>query len=78
MSLRLKPIIKKIMSALKKHGFYIVRIKGDHIIINRNPSLKRPIVLVNVKKLSNAVRQNLIKECKEVGIETKELEIILN
>ena len=78
MSLRLKPIIKKIMSILKKHGFCIVRIRGDHIIINRNPSLKRPIVLVNVKKLSNAVRQNLIKECKEVGIKTKELEIILN
>ncbi len=78
MSLRLKPIIKKIMSILRKHGFYIVRIRGDHIIINRNPSLKRPIVLVNVKKLSNAVRQNLIKECKEVGIKTKELEIILN
>ncbi len=43
--------------------------KGDHIIINRNPSLKRPIVLVNEKRLSNAVRLNLLKECKESGID---------
>ena len=48
--------------------------RGDHIIVNKNPPLKRPIVLVNEKRLSNAVRLNLIKECKEAGIDIKELE----
>ena len=71
MALKLKPIIKEILSILKKHGFYIVRIKGDHVIINREPSLKRPIVLVNEKKLSNAVRLNLLKECEDCGINRK-------
>ena len=41
---------------------------GDHIIINKNPSLRRPIVIVNVKKPSNIVRQNLLSACHEVGI----------
>ena len=51
--------------------------KGDHIIINKiegQPSLKRPIVLVNEKKLSNAVRLNLLKECEEIGIKKEEFE----
>lgn len=72
MALKLKPIIKEILSILKKHGFYIVRTKGDHIIINREPPLKRPIILVNEKKLSNAVRLNLLKECEDCGIDRKE------
>ncbi|MEK6825883.1 MAG: hypothetical protein AABY00_03795 [Nanoarchaeota archaeon] len=42
--------------------------RGDHIIINKNPSLRRPIVLVNVKKPSNIVRQNLLSACYEVGL----------
>ena len=50
--------------------------KGDHIIVNRNPPLKRPIVLVNEKRLSNAVRLNLLKECEEVGIKKREFEDI--
>ena len=73
MALRLKPIIKKIMSLLNKEGFSISRIKGDHIIINKIPSLKRPIVIPNVKRLSNAVRNNLLKSCEEIGIDTTKL-----
>ncbi len=74
MTLKLKPIIKEIMSILQKEGFEIKRMRGDHIVINRIPPLKRPIVLVNEKRLSNAVRNNLIKECKEEGINTDKLE----
>ncbi len=74
MSLRLKPVIKEIMKVLKKHGFYIVRMRGDHIVINRDPSLKRPIILVNEKKLSNAVRLNLLKQCEEYGIKREEFD----
>ena len=70
----LKPIIKEIMSILEKEGFKIKRIRGDHIIINREPPLRRPIVLVNEKRLSNAVRLNLIKELKEAGIDTTKIE----
>ena len=58
---------------LSKYEFYILRMKGDHIIINRNPPLKRPIVIPNVKRISNAVRLNLIKES---GINEKEFEDI--
>ena len=76
MSFRLKPIIKEIMSILKRHRFYIIRMRGDHIIVNKNPPLKRPIVLVNEKKLSNAVRLNLLKECENCGIDKKEFEKI--
>ena len=38
------------------------------------PPLRRPIVLVNEKRLSNAVRLNLIKECEEAGIKKEEFE----
>ncbi len=79
MSYRLTPVISKIMSILKKHNLDIVRMKGDHIIINRIkqfPALRRPIVLVNEKRLSNAVRLNLLKECEEIGIRKEELEDI--
>ena len=65
------------MSILKKHNLEIKRIRGDHIIINRIdslPSLKRPIVLVNVKRPSNAVRLNLLKECEEIGIKREEFD----
>ena len=77
MSYRLTPIVSKIMSILKKHNLEIKRMKGDHIIINQTeglPSLKRPIILVNEKRLSNAVRLNLIKECGEVGIAKEEFD----
>ena len=74
MALRLKPVIKEIMTILRKYGFEIKRMKGDHIIVNREPSLRRPIVLVNVDKLSNKVRLNLLKECEEIGIDKKEFE----
>jgi len=74
MKLRLTPVVRRIMGILKKHNFYIVRIRGDHIIVNRNPPLKRPIVLVNEKRLSNAVRLNLLKECEETGIKREEFE----
>lgn len=71
MSYRLYPVIKRIIKILRKHGFYIVRIRGDHIVINKNPPLPRPIILVNEKRLSNAVRLNLIKEC---GIDSEEFD----
>ncbi|MBI5149083.1 hypothetical protein HZA33_05375 [Candidatus Pacearchaeota archaeon] len=77
MSFRLTPIVKKIMKVLEKYDLEIKRMKGDHIIINRKgslPSLRRPIVLVNEKRLSNAVRLNLIKECEEIGISKSEFE----
>jgi len=74
---RLTPVISKIISVLRKHNLEIKRIRGDHIIINKAegfPSLKRPIVLVNDKRLSNAVRLNLIKEGEEAGIRREEFE----
>ena len=67
------------MSVLRKHNLDIIRIRGDHIIINRVksfPQLRRPIVLVNDKHLSNAVRLNLLRECKEIGINEEEFESI--
>ena len=74
MTLRLTPVIKRVMKVLRKYGFYIIRMRGDHIVINKHPSLKRPIILVNEKKLSNAVRLNLFKECEKVGIKRAEFE----
>ena len=77
MGYRLTPIVSKIMSILNKHDLEIKRMKGDHIIINRKnnqQSLRRPIVLVNEKRLSNAVRINLIKECEEIGINKEKFE----
>ncbi len=77
MTYKLSPIVKKIISILEKYDLEIKRMKGDHIIINRKEhlaKLKRPIVLVNEKRLSNAVRLNLIKECEEIGIKKEEFE----
>jgi len=74
MTLRLKPVIKQIMSILSQRGFYIVRMKGDHIVVNKEPPMKRPIILVNEKRLSNKVRQNLLKECEECGIKREEFD----
>lgn len=77
MGYRITPIISKIMSVLNKHNLEIKRMKGDHIVINRkdgNPSLRRPIILVNEKRLSNAVRLNLLKECEEIDIKKEEFE----
>lgn len=73
MKFKLKPIVKEIISILKKEGFYISRMKGDHIIINRKPPLRRPIVLVNEKRLSNVVRQNLLKQCAEADMDIEKL-----
>ena len=72
--MRLKPTIQRIMNLLRKEGFEIQRMRGDHIIINKSPSLVRPIVLVNEKRLSNAVQKNLIKQCQETGMNTEKLE----
>jgi len=68
MKYRLKPIVQKVVKILKKEGFFIERMRGDHIIINITPSLRRPIVLVNVKNPSNIVRQNLLSACYEAGV----------
>jgi len=74
MKYNLKPIVQKIMNILHKEGFEIKRFRGSHISINKNPSLNRPIIIPNKKELSNAVRNNLIRELKEVGINTKKIE----
>jgi predicted RNA binding protein YcfA (HicA-like mRNA interferase family) len=74
------PVILKVVKILEKEGLKVQRMRGDHIIINREPSLRRPIVLVNVKRLSNAVRQNLMAGCREAGIKEeiiKELDEML-
>ena len=76
MTYNLKPLINKIINKLTPYGFYIVRMRGDHIIVNRNPPLKRPIVLVNKKEISNAVRLNLINECQEAGVPKETFEDI--
>ena len=79
MGYKLTPIVNKIVCILRKYNLDIVRMKGDHIIINKVkpvPSLRRPIVLVNEKRLSNAVRLNLVRECKEIGIKEEEFEDI--
>ena len=68
MKYRLKPVVQKVVNILRKEGFFIERMRGDHIIINKIPSLRRPIVLVNVKKPSNIVRQNLLSACYEAGL----------
>ena len=68
MKYNLKPVVQKVVSILAKEGFSIERMRGDHVIINKTPSLRRPIVLVNVKKPSNIVRQNLLSACYEAGI----------
>jgi len=63
------------MSILNKHNLVIIKIEGDHIKINRPkgfPQLKRPIILVNDKILSNKVRINLLNEAEEAGINREE------
>ena len=75
MGIKLTPVVSKIMSVLRKYSLEIKRMKGDHIIINSKEPLKplrRPIVLVNEKRLSNAVRIKLIKECEAAGIKKEE------
>lgn len=72
MKYRLKPVVQKVVNILRKEGFSIERMRGDHIIINKVPPLRRPIVLVNVKKPSNIVRQNLLSACYEAGV-TREI-----
>lgn len=77
MNYRLTPVVNRVISILKRYNFEIKRMRGDHIIINRingMPQLRRPIVLVNEKRLSNAVRLNLLKECEEAGIKKEEFE----
>ena len=74
MKYNLKPIVQKIMNILNKDGFEIKRFRGSHISINKEPPLKRPIIIPNKKELSNAVRNNLIKELREVGVDIKKIE----
>lgn len=74
MKYRLTPIVQKVMNVLRKYNFEILRMKGDHIKINKIPPMMRPIILVNVKKLSNKVRQNLINEAEVAGVPREELE----
>ena len=74
MKYNFKPIIRTVVSILEKQGFYVEHMRGDHIKINRNPPLRRPIILVNVKKPSNIVRQNLVNNCREAGISEEILE----
>jgi len=76
MGYRLTPVIVQVMSVLKKYGFFIVKMEGDHIKVNRNPPLRRPIILVNVKELSNRVRKNLLDEAEEAGVSRKEFKHI--
>ena len=79
MGYRLTPVIKQIMSVLNRHNLIIIKMEGDHIKINRpksSPQLKRPIILVNDKILSNKVRINLLNEAEEAGIDRKEFDDI--
>lgn len=80
MRYKLTPIVRKIVSLLNKHNLIIIQMRGDHIKINRPknfPQLKRPIILVNDKNLSNKVRINLLDEAEEAGIDRKEFDKIL-
>jgi len=75
MKYRLTPVIKQIMSVLNKHNLIVIKMEGDHIKVNRPegfPQLKRPIILVNEKRLSNKVRNNLLNEAEEAGIAKEE------
>jgi predicted RNA binding protein YcfA (HicA-like mRNA interferase family) len=74
MKYQLKPVVQKVVSILQKQGFFIERMRGDHILINKEPKLRRPIVLVNVKKPSNIVRQNLLSGCYEAGVSKEIIE----
>jgi len=74
MKYRLTPIVQKVMNILRRYNFEIIKMKGDHIKINKIPPLNRPIILVNVKRLSNKVRQNLIKEAEATGVPREKLE----
>ena len=65
----LTPIVLKVVKILEREGFKIERMRGSHIVINKNPPLRRPIVLVNEKRLSNRVRLNLLSACREAGID---------
>lgn len=71
MKYHLKPLVQKVVNILKKEGFFIERMRGDHIILNKTPSLRRPIILVNVKQPSNVVRQNLLSACTEARVATE-------
>ncbi|MFW5847139.1 MAG: type II toxin-antitoxin system HicA family toxin [Nanoarchaeota archaeon] len=76
MSIKYTPMVRKIIKILEKKGFYVARMKGSHIAINKNPSLIRPIIIPNKKELSIAVRKNLIKELEESGFDTSEIKKI--
>ncbi len=49
-------------------------ISSTKSFLNENPPLRRPIILVNEKRLSNKVRINLINEAEEGGVPRTELE----
>lgn len=71
---KITPIVRKVMNVLSEYGFRIIKISGDHIKINKDPPLRRPLILVNNKQLSNKVRQNLIKGAEEGGVPRERLE----
>ena len=68
MNYRFTSIVLKVIKILERNGFHVERMRGSHIIINRIPSLRRPIVIVNEKRLSNRVRLNLLVACREAGL----------
>jgi len=39
MKYHLKPVVQKVVNILVKEGFFAERMHGDHIIINKTPSL---------------------------------------
>lgn len=56
------------MGILSKEGFEVIKMEGSHIKINKTPSLRRPIIIPNVKAPTNIVRQNLISNCRDAGV----------
>ena len=50
MAYKFTPIVIKVVKLLEKKGFHVERMSGGHIIINKIPSLRRPIVLVKIFK----------------------------
>jgi len=76
MKFRFTPRVTKVINILEKEGFFVARMKGDHIIINKHPPLKRPIVITNVKKPSNVVRLNLLQVCHDTGIQSEKIKEI--
>ena len=79
MKIKYSQIVGKIVRFLKKNKIEVVRMKGSHICLNRKSSkLMRPIIIPNHKSLSPGVKNSVIGQLKAEGIDTEELEEILN